>query len=88
MKFCLKYFVILIKFHFLTTIVINAQNIKDSIIKGPLIKINLAVQKPEIDLKENYGTNVNIGCSLGWKYKTNTTLELEYNFIHSKGRLK
>ena len=84
MKFCLKYFVIFIKFQFLTTQFINAQNIKDSIIKGPLIKITLAIQNPEGDLDEDYGSNINVGCSFGWKSKANTTLELDYNFIHSK----
>tara|TARA_B100001287_G_scaffold276840_1_gene289949 strand:+ start:3394 stop:4182 length:789 start_codon:yes stop_codon:yes gene_type:complete len=84
MKFCLKYFVILIKFQFLTIISVSAQNIKDSIIKGPLVKVHLAIQNPKGDLKKDYGTNINIGCSFGWKYKTNNTLELDYNFIHSK----
>ena len=63
---------------------INAQNIKDSMVFSPLVKINLAIQSPQGDLKDYFGTNTNIGCSLGFKSKRNITLELDYNFIHSK----
>ena len=63
---------------------IKGQNIGDSCIYSPLIKVNLAVQSPQGDLKDYFGVNSNIGCSFGWKNKKNNTLELEYNFIHSK----
>lgn len=63
---------------------INGQNLKDSIVYSPLIKINLAAQSPNGDLKEYFGNNLNIGCSFGIKNRKNITLELDYNFIHSK----
>ena len=83
MKFCAKYFMILIQFQFITVIYFT-QNVKDSTIKSPLVKINFAIQTPYADLRDNFGTNSNIGCSFGWKNKKNHTYELEYNFIHSK----
>ena len=64
--------------------VVIGQNVKDSILPFPLIKVSLAVQVPEGDLKNYFGVNSNIGCSFGLKNKKNQTLEFSYNFIHSK----
>lgn len=63
---------------------LRAQNIRDSVVFSPLIKVNLALQTPKGDLEEFFGPNTNIGCSFGWKNQKNNTIELEYNFIHSK----
>ena len=59
------------------------QRNKDSVIYFPFIRVSLAVQSPQGDFAENYGTNSNIGLSLGLKNKSNQTFELNYNFIHS-----
>ena len=48
---------------------IKGQNIVDSCIYSPLIKVNLAIQSPQGDLKDYFGLNSNIGCSFGWKNK-------------------
>ena len=63
---------------------LRAQNIRDSVVFSPLIKVNLALQTPKGGLEEFFGPNTNIGCSFGWKNQKNNTIELEYNFIHSK----
>ena len=84
MKFRFKLILIIIISYQCLESKITAQNIQDSIVFSPLIKINLAVQSPQGDLKNYFGTNTNIGCSFGFKSKKNTTLELDYNFIHSK----
>ena len=59
------------------------QRNKDSVISFPFIRVSLAVQFPQGDFAENYGTNSNIGLSIGLKNKSNQTFELNYNFIHS-----
>lgn len=59
------------------------QKNKDSVIYFPFIRVSLAVQSPQGDFADNYGTNSNIGLSIGWKNKSNQTFELNYNFIHS-----
>ena len=35
----------------------------------PLVQVNLAAQAPEGDLKDYFGINSNIGCSIGIKNK-------------------
>ena len=60
-----------------------SQRNKDSVIYFPFIRVSLAVQSPQGDFADNYGTNSNIGLSLGLKNKSNQTFELNYNFIHS-----
>ena len=42
---------------------------KDSVIFCPLVQVNLAAQAPEGDLKDYFGINSNIGCSIGIKKK-------------------
>ena len=69
---------------FLFTQKIYGQNVKDSVIFCPLVQVNLAAQAPEGDLKDYFGINSNIGCSIGIKNKKNQSLELNYNFIHSR----
>jgi hypothetical protein len=59
------------------------QRNKDSVIYFPFIRVSLAVQSPQGDFADNFGTNSNIGLSLGLKNKSNQTFELNYNFIHS-----
>ncbi len=61
---------------------IKGQNVRDSIIFTPLMKINYAFQVPGADLAEQYGWNNNIGASFGYKSKTNSTIELVGNFMH------
>ena len=61
----------------------TCQKNKDSVIYFPFIRVSLAVQSPQGDFADNYGTNSNIGLSLGLKNKSNQTFELNYNFIHS-----
>ena len=61
-----------------------SQNISDSLIFCPLIKVSFAVQQPGGDLATSFGPNINIGVSAGIKSKNNSTIELEYEFIHSK----
>ena len=84
MKICFKNYVFFIQFHLLFVFVAQSQNMNDSVVYSPLIKVNLAMQAPRGDLQNYFGNNINIGCSFGWKTKKNKTLELEYNFIHSK----
>ena len=76
--------ILVLIFCFNFKVVIIGQNVKDSILPFPLIKVSLAVQIPEGDLKNYFGVNSNIGCSFGLKNKKNQTLEFSYNFIHSK----
>ena len=61
MKFRFKLILILIISYPCLETKITAQNIQDSIVFSPLIKINLAVQSPRGDLKDYFGTNTNIG---------------------------
>ncbi len=60
----------------------NAQNVRDSIIFTPLLKVNYALQIPGGDLASKYGWNNNIGCSFGYKSTSNSTIEIVGNFIH------
>ena len=76
--------ILVLIFCFNFKVVIIGQNVKDSILPFPLIKVSLAVQIPEGDLKNYFGVNSNIGCSFGLKNRKNQTLEFSYNFIHSK----
>lgn len=62
----------------------TCQKNKDSIIYFPFVRVSLALQSPKGDFAEDYGTNSNIGLSIGWKNKRNQTFELNYNFIHSE----
>ena len=61
----------------------KGQRNKDSVISFPFIRVSLAVQSPQGDFADNYGTNSNIGLSIGTKNIKNQTFELNYNFIHS-----
>jgi len=62
----------------------TCQKNKDSVIYFPFVRVSLALQSPKGDFAEDYGTNSNIGLSIGWKNKRNQTFELNYNFIHSE----
>jgi len=61
---------------------LTAQNVRDSIIFTPIMKVNYAVQVPGGDLATRYGWNNSIGCAFGYKSVSNSTIELTANFIH------
>lgn len=74
--------ILLLYFLLLVASNLKAQNVRDSIIFTPLLKVNYAFQVPGKDLANKYGWNNNIGCSFGYKSKSNSTIELVGNFIH------
>ena len=76
--------ILVLIFCFNFKVVVIGQNVKDSILPFPLIKVSLAVQIPEGDLKNYFGVNSNIGCSFGLKNKKNQTLEFSYNLSIAK----
>ena len=54
----------------------KGQRNKDSVISFPFIRVSLAVQSPQGDFADNYGTNSNIGLSIGSKNKEIKPLNL------------
>lgn len=66
------------------TVVVGAQNLKDTIISIPFINLSYSPQIPGADFGKRFGFTNSIGLSAGVKTAKNWTFELEGSFLFGK----